>query len=609
MTEQKERPSPIRRRWLEPSEALIGPIVATLAATVLAAFMAMGWWSVHTERVAMIASEISRVESASSLLADSVHSMLSSDDVSAVRRLVSEVGGRARLQNCRVSLPNGTVLADLEHARVDAETLPDTWTGGDDSTDATQDFRDGVLSLRYPIHVPGRGWLTLEVTAVTDQVVSSQAMLVATLIAAATLILIVILYRPARTRVAPYVLIREALLAVERGEADPEALKVSDALGPEAKVWNGLVDRRKKQDQDSLLGRAIESVASGHGGSGSFELIGDALWHGLVLVDANMRITYANGAAGVLLKSTREAMAEADTTELFDSEEVLTALRRVTEGTDRRRQVIEVDQAGEGQSGVLRLSVRSAGSALALIVIEDITQQRVAEDTRRNFVTQVAHELRAPLTNISLNVEAAVDDGDADPELRGRCLNVISQETQRLSQLVNDMLSVSEIEAGTMKLRQDDIRLDDVFATLQSDFQHQADDKQVRLIFDLPPKLPVIHGDRDKLVVSLHNLIGNAMKYSPSGGEVKVSIEADNGKLIIEVKDKGIGIDSDELERVFDRFYRAKDSRVAQITGTGLGLPIAREIVRRHGGDIEVSSQLNQGSTFTLTLPIKAEAA
>ena len=107
----------------------------------------------------------------------------------------------------------------------------------------------------------------------------------------------------------------------------------------------------------------------------------------------------------------------------------------------------------------------------------------------------------------------------------------------------------------------------------------------------------------------MHNLLGNAIKYSPPGGEVTVAISAEAGKLTVAFKDKGIGIEKEELEKVFDRFYRANDSRVSEITGTGLGLPIAREIVQRHGGDIEASSTLNQGSTFTINLPYKPEAA
>jgi two-component system sensor histidine kinase VicK len=129
------------------------------------------------------------------------------------------------------------------------------------------------------------------------------------------------------------------------------------------------------------------------------------------------------------------------------------------------------------------------------------------------------------------------------------------------------------------------------------------------LSFNLPPKLPVIKGDRDKILVALHNLIGNALKYTPEGGKATVSVEVREGRLVVDVADTGIGIGPDDIGRVFDKFYRAKDARVGKIQGTGLGLTLAREVARLHGGDIEVESQLDKGSTFTLTLPAPAEGA
>jgi signal transduction histidine kinase len=614
MPQPAENKSPSRHKWLGPAEALIGPIVVAVVLAMIAALTVMGWWSVRAERTAALAASTARVVSSSQLLADSVHSMLASGDVAAVRRLMAGASRQVQFQTCRVELPDGTVLADQETSRNSTAALPESWPGGDGSDEVVQQVSDGVLTLTYPIQVPGRGQVNLRVGAAIgggDQAADLTTVVVSAVMGAA-LILIVLLYRPAKSRVAPYALIREALLAVGRGEADPEALKVSGELGPEARVWNGLVDRQEQQDRQALLDRSLVSAVSGQSGGGSFALIGDALWQGIVLVGADQRISYANGAAAVLLKSSREAMTQADAAELFGDPDVVSAIRDVSGGTDSRRRVVETEQASQGRAEALRFSIRAAGDGrhkTSLVVIEDITQQRVAEEARANFVAQVAHELRTPLTNISLNVEAAVDDGEDDAELRGRCLNVISQETQRLAQLVNDMLSVSEIEAGSMELHRNDIRLDAVFADLEADFTQQALDKQVGLVFDMPPKLPVIQGDRDKLAVSLHNLLGNAIKYSSAGGEVTVKVRADNGRLTVAFKDKGIGIDEGELEMVFDRFYRAKDSRVSQITGTGLGLPIAREIIRRHGGDIEASSALNQGSTFTINLPIKKEAA
>jgi signal transduction histidine kinase len=119
----------------------------------------------------------------------------------------------------------------------------------------------------------------------------------------------------------------------------------------------------------------------------------------------------------------------------------------------------------------------------------------------------------------------------------------------------------------------------------------------------------VIRGDRDKIVLAIHNLVGNAIKYTPNGGTVTVRVVEAKGGIRVEVADTGIGINPEEQALIFDRFYRAKDQRIASITGSGLGLTLAREVVRLHGGDISVRSKLNQGSTFTIELPARAEAA
>ena len=136
-----------------------------------------------------------------------------------------------------------------------------------------------------------------------------------------------------------------------------------------------------------------------------------------------------------------------------------------------------------------------------------------------------------------------------------------------------------------------------------------AAEKQIALRFELPPKFPLLHADRDKLCLALHNLVGNALKYTPEGGEVRLAARAEGDKVRIEVADTGIGIAEGDLEHVFDRFYRANDRRVAKSTGSGLGLALAREVVRMHGGDITLESTLNEGSTFTMTVPCAAPVA
>jgi signal transduction histidine kinase len=333
---------------------------------------------------------------------------------------------------------------------------------------------------------------------------------------------------------------------------------------------------------------------------------------GMLLVDGNLRIKHCNGAAASFLRNKREEIVGAEVSLVISQPDVLESITAITTGNTRRKSAVEVERTGDRDAGVLRFSIRPVrreDSASAMVIIEDITQQRVADESRNAFVAHATHELRTPLTNIRLYLETAMDDGEKDPALRGKCLNVINQEARRLERIVGEMLSVSEIEAGSLRLKMDDVRLEALFEELQADYLPQAQEKGIKLEFKLPVKLPVIHGDRDKILLALHNLVGNALKYTSGGGGVTVTVEVDNKQLIFAVTDTGIGISDEDAERIFERFYRARDPRVEKVAGTGLGLTLAREVVRLHGGDITLTSELNKGSTFTLTLPSSLEAA
>jgi signal transduction histidine kinase len=363
---------------------------------------------------------------------------------------------------------------------------------------------------------------------------------------------------------------------------------------------------------------------------GDLDAACDAMSQGLLLVDERHRVKYANGAAAAFLGADRAQLVGGDVGQFLHVENLLEAIRGVASGTIRRRTVLDIERKDEpspdapanpssaagpemhGGAGVLRFSIRPVrreDSASAMVIIEDVTQQKAAEASRHAFVAQATHELRTPLTNIRLYVETAIDDGENDPAVRTKCLNVINGEARRLERIVGEMLSVAEMEAGSLRLKQDDIRLETLLEELKNDFSEQAKEKTIELAFNLPPKLPQLTGDRDKVVMAVHNLLGNAIKYTPAGGKVAVTFTADAQRIHVAVKDTGIGISSEDAERIFERFYRAKDARVSKITGTGLGLTLAKEVARLHGGDVTVESQLNQGSTFTLTLPLKAVAA
>jgi signal transduction histidine kinase len=238
-----------------------------------------------------------------------------------------------------------------------------------------------------------------------------------------------------------------------------------------------------------------------------------------------------------------------------------------------------------------------------ILFVQDVTQSKEAEKARDQFLYHVTHELRTPLTNIRAYAETLSQGVIDDEQTIRECYNVIMGETRRLNQLVEDILNVSQMEVGSARLDVGEVPMDDMLRKVVQDMQGNADGKQIDLVLSLPAKLPKVRGDRDRLAVVLTNLIGNAIKYTPQAGRVDVSCSAENERVRITVTDTGIGIAPEAQEKIFEKFYRVDDSRVAKIPGTGLGLAIVRETVRMHGGAVFVASTPGKGSTFTVLLP------
>lgn len=429
---------------------------------------------------------------------------------------------------------------------------------------------------------------------------------------AAVLISVLLLYHRVRFRRRAIGAIQQALMLAEKGERSPEVLSVSAELGHEAGAWNKLLEEKQELQKQMTLECARESLGASQRGESELGAACDVMSQGLILVDENLIARYANGAAAVLLQVERDAIVGGDITEVIKHENVVEAIRAAAIGPVHKRAIVEVQNTPPHRAGVFRFIVRPVrreDSGVAMIIIDDITQQRVAQESRDAFLAQAAHELRTPLTNIVLSVETGLEEGQKNPAALAGSLNVINQEARRLERIVADILSISQIEAGSFKITRDDVRLEVLFEQIQADYEAQAKEKGIDLMFDLPPKLPVIQADRDKVALALHNLLGNALKYTPTGGQVTVIAEVRDDQVTIEVTDTGIGISQSDTTRIFERFYRAQDRRVAETTGSGLGLALAREVVRLHGGDITVDSEVDKGSTFAMTLPLSRDVA
>ncbi len=408
-------------------------------------------------------------------------------------------------------------------------------------------------------------------------------------------------------------MIDTALTQLADGEPDPGSLQITADNTPAATRWNHLI-QRLSQARETQLDQQIDAglsrdAAPRHGRDATL----DALPHGVFIIDQEQRVSLANGAACRIFGRSHERLIHAPLPQILSDQNVLGVVERVLHRQDDRGGTVELQMGGDDEApAIMRATVRRRGKThprQAVIVFEDVTQQRTADTSRNLFVAQATHELRTPLTNIGLYLERAIDLDDHETADRAECLNVINSEVLRLGRVVEEVLSVSQIEAGSLQVSRDDVRLDELIEQLEHEYRPQAVDQQVTLKFELPPKLPVLQGDRQKITLALHNLLGNAIKYTPAGGSVRVAVEDHEQELRVAVSDTGIGIAPDDLKRVFDKFYRADDQRLRDITGSGLGLALAREVVRLHGGDIVAESTLNQGSTFTLRLPLTTAAA
>ena len=600
-----------RSRLLTRGESSVAFIGITMPMVLVIAFAVGVWWLKTGDDSAAKQASIQQVEIAGKTLTKSAEVMMVSDDLSGLRRVVVAMEQSHQFSQCRIELPDGQVVADIDPRQITLTRLPDKWDGSLEAQ-ASIVIQGTTIMASHPIHVYGRGPASLLITAPmqTSGWLQSETQTGLGAIGAISLILLLLIYRRSRSKLQALGAIRESLLAMDQGEKSGTALQLNPIFGAEAIAWNSLISERDNQQQSDILERAHEQL----GGGGGADLRGacDAISQGLILVDKDMITRYVNGAAATFLQTDKQNLIGASLSNFLTEEAVLEALTEAATGSSRKRSTIELEKQTEEGRGVLRYlirPVRQEDSAAAMILIEDVTQQRVADQARNEFVAQATHELRTPLTNIRLYVETALDEGESDPALRAQSLNVINQESARLERIVDDMLKVSEIEAGSLKVTNDDIHLDELLANLLADYEKQAEEKGIALAFNLPPKFPVFQADRDKLNLAMHNLVANAMKYTKSGGRVAVNVDFGEENLIFEVRDTGLGISDEDQEHIFDKFYRADDRRIEGITGTGLGLALAREVIRLHGGDITVESQVDQGSTFTLTVPTNAEAA
>ena len=243
-----------------------------------------------------------------------------------------------------------------------------------------------------------------------------------------------------------------------------------------------------------------------------------------------------------------------------------------------------------------------------LIVLHDVTEQHRNEERRKEFVANVSHELRTPLTNVRSYAETLRDaGGDIPQDMSNSFLDIIITETDRMTHIVQDLLTLSRLDAGNAELVLSRFPFGEAIESVTRANALNARQRSHQLVYEPPESLPLITGDRSRLEQVMMNIIGNAIKYTPDGGHIRITAGSDAETVWMEVSDDGIGIPEKDRERIFDRFYRVDKARSRESGGTGLGLSIAREIVQRHHGSLALMPHRGQGTTIRMTLPIGQE--
>jgi len=329
---------------------------------------------------------------------------------------------------------------------------------------------------------------------------------------------------------------------------------------------------------------------------------------GVMVLNANGVIDRANLTARQRLSVPTKTLVGKTLLQATLSEDLDSLFRSARESWSPQQREVRVPESGGNTLivSIAPLPCKMGTPDCFLLVAHDVTELRRLETIRRDFVANVSHELRTPLASIRAMAETLQDGALDDPSVSSRFLGTIVTETHRLTRIAEDLLILSDAESHLPEKVL--VRLSDMVSDILKRLNAQAEKAGITVTADLPPALDVL-ANPDQMEQVIVNLVDNAIKYTASGGKVHVTGERQAHGIAVHVADTGIGIMSQDLPRIFERFYRVDKARSRQSGGTGLGLSIVKHIVEAHGGLITVASEYNRGSTFTFILPTQEKAA
>ncbi|MEO0529829.1 MAG: ATP-binding protein [Planctomycetota bacterium] len=410
-----------------------------------------------------------------------------------------------------------------------------------------------------------------------------------------------------RKTTRPLAAIEERLSAMARlphnasAQVDPVSASSLAAVG-----WNRLAAQQAELQQTARTGseeKLKHLVAAATGGKSRAAL--ESLSEGIAVTNAEGRIDFANRAIAALL-SDQDSLEGEVLEELLETLSPESA-EKVAASNPNTETITELPLGNEGSERVLRLARAPIAGEVDgghVWTVRDVTQQKLAEASRDQFIDTATHELRTPLANIKAYAETLAMCDMSDVEQQKEFCNTINTEATRLARFVDDLLSISSIEVGTLGIDRRNVDVRRLLEEAADKVRPLMQKKSLTFEVNLAEKLGEASLDKDKVLGLVVNLLGNAAKYTPNGETVTLTaVKQEDKSYKIDVSDTGIGIAEHEQAKVFDKFFRSDNPEIKDEVGTGLGLSLAREIARLHRGDLTLTSTLGEGSTFTAVLP------
>ncbi len=361
------------------------------------------------------------------------------------------------------------------------------------------------------------------------------------------------------------------------------------------KLWQ---EKQEQSEQEHERASRVEAILA-------------ALPDGFVFLDGKGRIRLTNPAFNRLFDLARVETGRP----LLETVRDIALDRIVTEtlADGKPRQLpLQVPHAQgnlEIEATVASLSNQSKRLEGAIVLFRDNTRVHRVEEMRRDFVANVSHELRTPLSIFRGYLETLLETPEQPPQELLRILEVMEKHSNRLNSLVEDVLSLAQLEQPAARLDLTEIYLPDFLAAILRDWEKRFESKLLRSSLEAPVDLPIILADEHRLQEIIYNLLDNALKYSQPEGTVNVKVARATDHVLISVSDRGVGIPARDLPRIFERFYRADKARSREAGGTGLGLSIVKHIAELHGGGVAAESAPDRGTTISVSLPIQPAVA